>query len=376
MIEEKQITMIENAPAEWGDRTQIKALATRLQSLMPGNLTQQQALSLAQYAAATDANPFRGEVYAYEDRGKLQIVDGYKLLVRWARRQCNFYSRYEPIENLQEGDVGARCWLLREDAKGMLQMLVECGATWREAFETAATSTVGVIRKAEMWSQKYNKAINPPNGWTWEQVAEKRALKNAINRAYGTPSPREIAAESWKVGALDTEPSDWVTDDVTPGMSGEERARLAAMHARDRERESVTDPEETLQNGHSILRGDPEDEWDEDQFNASEKDQAAEYAQMELGAEIAVPAGDLPAWAQELRAQADTSPGASDPIAEGAAGGLVVGLARKLDGDKDRVRAFIRALWGLEPEELTKAMYNLTVGLNGELAEKAKELAV
>jgi len=116
-------------------------------------------------------------------------------------------------------------------------------------------------------------------------------------------------------------------------------------------------------------------EWDEGLFDANqaEQDPIVQMAMDELGAQTVI---DLPAWAQELRAKANSGPGASDPITSTAAKGLVAGLARKLDGDsaEARVRAFIRALWRCGPEELTKAMYNLTVNLNGEIEEKIAEI--
>jgi len=82
---------------------------------------------------------------------------------------------------------------------------------------------------------------------------------------------------------------------------------------------------------------------------------------------------ELPAWAQELRRRASQGAGASDPV-QGSVTGLIVGWSRKLSCDRERVRAFLRALWGCEPEEMTRAMYGLTVDLNGELAQRVAEL--
>jgi len=224
----------EDAPAEWGSREEINALAQRLQTMMPGDLSRTEALALVQYSAALDANPFRGEIYAYEHRGKLVIVDGYKLLVRWARRQCNFFDRYERLkgDGLPKGTIGYRCHVLRDDARPMLQMLIEAGAQWDQAFAIVAQSAVGIVRPNELTNSK-GQPISPPKGWTWEQVARKRALKNAINVAYGAPSPREIARETWMVGNVETAPQDWPDDvDVLPI----ERELTAAYNANQRHR--------------------------------------------------------------------------------------------------------------------------------------------
>jgi len=199
-----------DAPAEWRNREDITALANRLKAMLPGSLSAQEALLLAQYSAAMDANPFRGEIYAYQSRGKLVLTEGYKLLVRWARRQCNFSDRYDRLNGgeLEEGAIGFRCHILRDDARDTLKMLVEAGAPWKEAFDIVASSAVGIVTKSDMTS-KQGKPIPPPKGWTWNQVARKRALKNALNLAYGAPSPREIAAETWRIEDTLTIPDDW-----------------------------------------------------------------------------------------------------------------------------------------------------------------------
>lgn len=84
---------------------------------------------------------------------------------------------------------------------------------------------------------------------------------------------------------------------------------------------------------------------------------------------------NLPAWAMELRAKAQRGNGASDPISPEAARGLVLGLARKGNYERERIRTFLRILWTCEPEELTKSMYNLTATLlNDHLDERIAEL--
>lgn len=233
------------ALTEYGTRDNIAALSRRLQAMHPDAQDAATARALAQYAIALDANPFRGEVYAFTSRGKLVLVDGYKLLVRWAKRQMAYSERYERLtaDELPDADaIGHRCSILRDDARATLTDLVQAGATFAEAFEIAATSAVGVVVKADHSNRQ------PPKGWTWDQVARKRALKNALNLSHGAPSPREIAQGSWIVDDVVTIPADW--HECTPEMSTHERERLAKLHARDRERQAQPDertPEEILE---------------------------------------------------------------------------------------------------------------------------------
>lgn len=238
MSEETTLTVRPDAPIEWGNRSEIAALGDRLKTMFPGKLSNAEALLLAQYSAAMDANPFRGEVYAYPHRGKIVLVEGYKLLVRWARRQCNFYERYERITNdtdtLPEDAIAFRCRILREDALPALTELTNAGVP--NAYEIVSTEAVGVVTKADR-TTKQDKPQSPPTGWTWEEVARKRALKNALNRAYGSPSPREIAEETWRGQDTWTIPDDW--EDVTPTMIPAEREALALANAREREREPL-----------------------------------------------------------------------------------------------------------------------------------------
>ena len=205
-------------PEEYGNREQIAALGARIKALVPGanKLSDVHAMAWAQYCMMTDTNPFRGESYAWEDKdGKFHIDDGYKVLVRWAQRQCPYTRSLEPLTKVAAGDIGYTCYILRKDAEDTLRLFVSLGASFDEAYRRAATSAVGVVTRDEMFytnKTQYRAAgdpVAPPKGWTWDQVAQKRATKNALNLAYGMPSPKELASESWMVGDTRTRPEDW-----------------------------------------------------------------------------------------------------------------------------------------------------------------------
>jgi hypothetical protein len=226
-----------------GEKEVLIETGHQLKALLPGGevLTDNQAISVGNYAQLTKANPFRGEIYGYPDRnGKLVIVDGYKLLVRWAKSISDYdedYSERLPVgaEDIAEGDIGYRLTIMRHDKKKGVKEYVNMGATFKEAFGLVASSAVGVVRKSETWNSYKKKAVPPPKGWTWDQVARKRALKNVLNMAYAMPSIEELAKLHWQVDDQETIPDDW----AEPGayQSTEEAEAHARLTAQERERQ-------------------------------------------------------------------------------------------------------------------------------------------
>lgn len=217
-----------------------------IRTLLPGGekLTDNQATSLGNYALLNKANPFRGEVYGFVDfRGNLNLVDGYKLLVRWAKKISEYDEKYEQIpvgvEGVQEGDIGYRITLMRHDKKGALREYIDMGASFQEAYGLVSNEAIGIVLKKETWSSSKNKPIDPPTGWSWDQVARKRALKNVLNQAYAMPSLEELAKESWIVDGIETAPQDW----AEPGIyqSTEEAEAHARIAAQERDRQEKLD---------------------------------------------------------------------------------------------------------------------------------------
>jgi hypothetical protein len=248
MSDEKEIAVIDQTPVEYGDRQAVATLGKRIKSMLPGGdkMSDGQAMALAQYSMLLDANAFRGEVYGYSDNHGFHLIDGYKILVRWARKTCPYTETYKPIEDLPQEAIGFRCYILREDARSTLREFVELGASFEQAYELATVSAVGVVTKSDMTTSRGN-PMDPPKGWTWAQVAKKRALKNALNLSHGAPSPREIAAQSWEVNGVETTPDDW--DDVTPEMPQYEREAVAEGAARIRQAHDTA--QERIAQGHT-----------------------------------------------------------------------------------------------------------------------------
>lgn len=255
-----QMVVIDNKNLEvWGDRDQLKEVADRIERFLPGDLQGQDALALAQFAHLTGANAFRGEIYAYKGRGgKLTLVEGYKLLVRWARETADFTSREveltpeeKTVEGIAQDDIAWWCYILRDDKKPQIKEWIEMGFQPLEAYEIVAVKAVGVVQIKDTVSSA-GKPIDPPKGWTWAQVARKRALKNALNLSHPAPSPQELATQSWKVDGEETIPSDWDGVEDLPENVRDEAAKSEAIKRRLR----ISHPApETQEERVTLIRG-------------------------------------------------------------------------------------------------------------------------
>lgn len=227
-------------------KEELVATGHTIKSLLPGadKLSSNQAASLGNYALLNKANPFRGEVYGFPDKqGNLVLVDGYKLLVRWAKSFSDYDEDYGErlpvgVEGIEEGDIGYRCVIMRHDKKKGIAEYVQLGAPFKDAFDLVSNSAVGIVLVRETFNAKYNKPIHPPKGWSWDQVARKRALKNVLNQAYAMPSLEQLAKESWIVDGVETVTEDWAAPEIY--QSTEEAEAHAKLGAQERERQEKT----------------------------------------------------------------------------------------------------------------------------------------
>jgi hypothetical protein len=237
LASEKGLKMKDNNSLILADEKDgLVELGHQVKTLLPGGnkLTDNQAMSVANYAALTKANPFRGEIYGYQDKkGQLVLVDGYKLLIRWAKSISDYDEDYGDrlpvgVEGIVAGDVGYRVTILRHDKRDGIKGYVQMGATFKEAYDLVTSSAVGIVKAVET---KYP----PPKGWSWDEVARKRALKNVLNRAYPMPSIEQMAKMSWDVDGVETVAEDW----AEPGIyqSTEEAEAHARLAAQERERQ-------------------------------------------------------------------------------------------------------------------------------------------
>ena len=230
---------------QWGLMADLAAMGRRLKKTLPGGdkLQPWEAIGVAQYAQMQGANPWRGEIYGYSDKHGFHLVEGYKLLVRWAKAKCDYAEWFDPMPEDKlpgPGDIGYTVHILRDDKQHLLDTLLKHGMEVDRVMDIVTTSASGVVRKQEQ-------SDYPPSGWTWHDVAKKRALKNGLNKSHGAPSAAEIARESWVVNGVETKPEDWGGAADRPAQ---DRELEAEYKARARERKEKRD--DSLEAGRAV----------------------------------------------------------------------------------------------------------------------------
>ena len=192
-----------------------------------------------------------------DEFNKPRIGPGYKNLVRWARKQCGYTTRLSNDD--VSGNIVVRCQLMRNDALPLFNAFVAAGADFDAAYTTAAVQSVGIVtadeqqRTIDAHSGKVNE---PPTGWDWRQVAQKRAITNAISLAYGQPTLDEMLAEASLADGEETIESDWRNDDPPQVRTRMAAARARARAARARVAEMSDDEiAEMLAHNVALLRG-------------------------------------------------------------------------------------------------------------------------
>ena len=233
----------------WGDKEEIVQVGNRLKAMLPGQLSDADALAFAQYCALTDSNPLRGDIYAWNFKGKLVTSEGYKLLVRWAKQECGYVEEFVELSadekkamELGATDAAVTCYILRDDKADLFRtILTACladGMNYHEAkseaYQVAATSATGIAKAQEFAGKK-----ELPSTWSLADVAKKRALKKALRFSHGSPSPKQIAAQTWNVEGTETQADDWGGVEIyhTPA----EAERHAQLSSEQRERKETAD---------------------------------------------------------------------------------------------------------------------------------------
>jgi len=226
-----------DAPKEWGDRQEVAALATRLKTMLPNGqqLTDDQAFAAAQYAQLTKLDPFAAGFHVMPRGG---ITHHFAVLVNWAQGKAPFSDQYEVLSDAERKDYGIadadtiafKCLVLRDDRLPTVRKYVQFGASFREAVEMVAAVGIGVVTKKDRTGK--NGPIDPPKTWTWEKVAQKRALRNALALSHGKPTAQELRAIGQQLhrdsdeGRLEQMATEWkqITDEASD-MTPEEHAR-------------------------------------------------------------------------------------------------------------------------------------------------------
>lgn len=230
----------EVTPAEWGDRQEIAVVSRRIKTMLPnGNkMSDTQAYAAAQYTKLTGLDPFTGGFYPNigYDSG---IFNSYKTLVSWAQTKEAYSDKYYPLtldERELEGygnDVvtGWKCYLIKRSDQPLLLGYIQAGLPMIEALDLIATKGIGVVVQKDTTKQD-GKSIDPPKTWTWDRVAKKRALRNAISLAYGQPTLNELRALGERVRAdnLEDIPASHLPQAIAASIAADEiRTNSAAM---------------------------------------------------------------------------------------------------------------------------------------------------
>jgi len=229
----------------WGQLDEVMALAERIQVMHPDGhkYTTEQRMGIAQYALLTNTNLFNGEiVFGFDEAGRFFLDDGYRGLVNYAKKQGNYTEDYDQLttaekeaEGLTDYDIVYRCTILRDDRADQFTTLLIAyldhmgyEEAKQAAYNSAGSAELGIVMFEETYDEETQTPITSPEK-SWHVVARRRALKAALRRSHGSPSPVERAESSWLVNGVKTVPEDW--EAIPAHIQGDSRQRYVAQKA-------------------------------------------------------------------------------------------------------------------------------------------------
>jgi hypothetical protein len=174
-------------------------------------------------------------------------------------------------EGALERDLVARAWVIKDSKQDLLERRIGIFGKER-ALQMTSETALGVVGRDEwLWKKGYSerkdralKDREPKTcnvkGWTWQEVAKKRALRNAIRKSHGQPTATEIREQAWIINGVETIPSDWLA--ARANAPAFERAAEAQLTAEARtlkaKWDAMTDEERRaeFERDRELLRGD------------------------------------------------------------------------------------------------------------------------
>lgn len=269
----------DKAPVEALSKEQIVAIIERMKVAIPDGprMSPAQLTAIAQESILYRTMPGRDVHYFLDKDNQLKRVDDYKRLVAWAisreryltgDQSATFEAVYQELGNedkAREGvkaeDFAAYCAITtskeRKEFAAEVRQWIEMGFKPQEALAVVrqnlgeiGTRAIGVVSSKD-W--------NIPTGWSKMQKAKKLALKNAINKKWGSPSVDELQMMTKSLARIDTIEADW--DNVPIDQPAEVQARQAELEATFRQvvesGQGLTpaDRKERLSSNVAILRG-------------------------------------------------------------------------------------------------------------------------
>lgn len=201
----------------YGRRAEIRELVERLRLMAPGgvNLTQNEALALAQYSYSMGLNPLVGECWFIKDKdGKpLGMVPGIKGYRRKAQEQAtskgsDYWLEFDEITNpderakffIPEGALAAKVKLYElhktQAYAASAKAMAESGAPWEDIKRIIGDKPyvegISFIKKDEMARLERGK-LQMPHIQRARKRAEAHALKQAYHLPFGDQAPAEDA---------------------------------------------------------------------------------------------------------------------------------------------------------------------------------------
>lgn len=200
------------------------------------------------------------EVQIWKDKRGLNFQLAYTLLHQWSTQILGGhteprYTRLTEDELTAEGllttDIAYYCEFVMKEDIPLIGTMIKAGWDPLQAREEMTVTGLGTATRSE-WDGRYF----APNARSKAWKVKKRAYTDAIRTRFGTPGQAVIEKMRRLRGEDHITATDWQLETGT----AQERVRLAAIVANDREREpDERSPEEVLAEGRALLNGEQEE---------------------------------------------------------------------------------------------------------------------
>lgn len=206
-------------------------------------------------------NPHELQIWK-DRRGNINFQLAYTLLRQWAHQIHGGHTepRYIRLtdeelseQGLSATDIAYRCEFVMKEDIPLIATMLSAGWDATEARESLTVCGIGTATAQEFGAPYFAPAARSK---VWK--VQKRAYTDALRTRLGTPNQADIEKMRRLRGEEHITPADW---QLAAGETGEARARLAAMAARERTREpDDREPDEILAENNGILHGDEDGE--------------------------------------------------------------------------------------------------------------------
>lgn len=279
-----------------------------------GNLTLNEALFVVDYAMSRGLNPF-GDIHIWYYKG-LMVTEHYRILVGWSQLRKPYSVTFKPIESnaermrngMKAGDIGATAIVIKDSDRpawtaAFSAVLAAMGQSGNLDLDSArsqvdsifATQAVGIVTADEMQDRNGESKAIDVKGWSWMQRAETRALRNALGRSHGTPTPVEIKSYAAKLN-----PNATMERLASPAFDpnlGEQNLQLSAI-AHQEKIQNDPDLAKKAKANINLMRGDEDEDGIGDDYESAPKAEKEAVEDGEFVYDILTP-NQLLEWAND-----------------------------------------------------------------------------